>query len=227
MATFKKRLLVTEEEQEKLEREKNESFKKVKLRNTLYSDAEAFLNHHYKIAEWTCMDEESDKAMNKCAICTSQAPVGVRLYSETSPPYQFTIQALLVKDKEDSTITLCPVPPEAKEKTRIIDADARLGPVENHHNPKIDGILRKYMIQLLSVVDEHNYPLLEPKMEYSSFNSNGETHVRYELKSKVSSQNITIPVPWPGADAHQLRLEEMRMESMCQCFVFSFHVKDS
>lgn len=196
----------------------------VKIRPALFTNAETFLNHYYGISEWACLDQESEKSVQGArAICVSQTPIGLRLFSQKHEPYQFAVHALVVKDKEESTVTLS-AHTIAEKKTPIINLGEHLEEGTNaRRNPKIDPILRDYLGHLMTVVGEHA-SLLEPKMDYTSFTKGDTTYVRYEILSKPSSTKIVIPVPWPGEDPHSLRLEEMGADSVSQRFVFSFCV---
>lgn len=218
--SFKKRLLEVEDKKEEI----TTTVKKAKVRNALFTTAETFLNGRYGIREWTCLDVESETAMppNR-AICVSQAPVGIRLYSEVETPHQFIIHSLVSKEKEESTIVLGANPMMAEAKTRIVSAE-RIADGTGR-SPRIDAILRPYLTQLLTVVNDDS--ILDPKLDYTSFSKEGTTYVRYELVTKPSSTKLSVPVPWPGPDPHGLRLEEMSApDAVSQRFVFSFHFKD-
>ena len=217
---FKKRLLEVDDKKEEI----TATTKKAKVRNALFTMAETFLNGRYGIREWTCLDTESETAMppNR-AICVSQAPVGIRLYSEEETPHQFVVHSLIAKEKEESTIVLG-ANPVAEAKTRIVSAE-RIADGTGR-SPRIDAILRPYLVHLLTVVNEDS--ILDPKLDYTSFSKDGTTYVRYELVTKPSSTKLSVPVPWPGPDPHGLRLEEMSApDAVSQRLVFSFHFHDA
>lgn len=218
--SFKKRLLDTDGQKES----EGQTAKKVKLRSPLFVAAETFLNHHYGVREWQCLDQESETAMpGNRAICVSQAPVGLRLYSETAPPHQLLVHSMVAKDKEESTVTLSMHAAEAK--TRIVSAE-RIADGTGH-DAAVNAILRGYLTHLLSVVTGDEHGALEPRLDYTSLSKDGVTYVRFEMTSKPSSTKVAIPVPWPGADKHGLRLEELSaVDAASQRIVLSFFIQE-